>query len=225
MGGTVNTGTMRYPSTTDFPSTSTYPGQGTSYVMSLLYSTDAFAAPTPTWIDATTDLRGFQVQRGRQTDLDEVDAGTATFNMNNRAREFDPVNNAGIKPRNRWWLREQFNGFTNDVFFGYAESYEQTWPSMTDAVAVVSCVDEFQVLARSRVPLMDPPRSTYADVVASDNPTSYWRWSDANMTSTLMTRDTEMPTFHWTYNGFEWDVITSVWTVQGFQDWTVGNGV
>ena len=221
---TVNTGTLRFPSTTDFPSTSTYPGQGTGAWWSLLYSTDNFNSSTPSWVDASPDLRSFATARGRQTELDEVDAGTATFSLDNRTREYDPVNNTGIRPRNRWWLREQFNGATNDVFKGYAEAYQQTWPALTDAVAVVSCTDELAVLARAHVPTMDPPRSTYADLVAFDNPTSYWRWSDANLTSTVATRDTEMPTIHWTYNGFEWDTVTSTWTVQGFQDWTVVAG-
>jgi len=222
---TVNTGTLRFPSTTDFPSTSTYPGQGTGAWWSLLYSTDNFNSSTPTWVDASPDLRTFSTARGRQTELDEVDAGTATFSLDNQTREYDPVNNTGIRPRNRWWLREQFNGATNDVFKGYAEAYQQTWPDGMDAVAVVSCTDELAVLARAHVPTMDPPRNTYADLVGFDNPTNYWRWSDANMTSTTTMETIELPTFHWTYNGFEWDTVTTPHMVQGFQDWTVVNGV
>ena len=127
-------------------------------------------------MNATDYLRGFQTSRGRATELARVDAGTATITLDNRTRLFDPAATSGIRPMNRWRILEQFSG-EPDVFNGYAESYTQVWPDkLVDAVTVVSCVDEFKVLALDRLPTMNPPRDTYADLVAFDKPYGYWRF-------------------------------------------------
>ena len=102
----------------------------------------------------------------------------ATITLDNRARTFDPAFNSAIRPLNRWWIREQFTGETQDIFKGYAESYDQQWPGTFDAQAVVSCVDEFKVLALDALSVTNPPRDSYADVVAFDNPACYWRLGD-----------------------------------------------
>lgn len=168
-------------------------GQGTVPLFWLLYSTDDLADSTPNWLDASQSLRSFSTSRGRTTELDEVDAGQMTLNLDNTSRQFDPIANANVRPRNRWWLREQFNGLTNDVFKGYAKSYDQTWPDKTDAVAVVNCTDEFSILSRDSLPLLDPQPpppptqisaphpvsdATYSDVVMFDKPSSYWPMND-----------------------------------------------
>jgi hypothetical protein len=144
-----------------------------------LYSTDDFTEATPFWNDATSKVRAFSTSRGRDSELQEIDAGTATVELDNRTRTFDPVSNSAIKPMNKWWLRSQFAGETQDLFMGYAERYDQTWPAKVgDAVAVVHCADEFKVLARENLPVMDPPRDTYGEVVNFDNPTGHWPMDD-----------------------------------------------
>jgi len=49
-----------------------------------------------------------------------------------------------VRPRNRVWLRAQFNGATRDIFKGYVESYDQQHPGpgMSDAVCVAQAADE-----------------------------------------------------------------------------------
>ena len=155
-------------------------GQGGLPEAWILYSTDEASDTDPLWQDATAKVRSFSVSRGRESELAEINAGTATVVLDNRTRTFDPVAVPAIRPMNRWWIREQFTGETQSIFLGYAESYDQTWSKggTTDAVATVSCVDEFKVLALDRLPVTDPPRDTYADVVASDEPASYWRMDD-----------------------------------------------
>lgn len=61
------------------------------------------------------------------------------------------------------------------MFKGYAEAIEQVWVNgSSDAVSVVSLVDEFKVLALDKLPATDPPSDTYQDLVMFDAPTGYW---------------------------------------------------
>lgn len=156
-------------------------GQGNSPELWALYTTDDASVSAPTWLDATAKVLAHSTARGRETELDEVDAGTATITLDNRARTFDPVINSSIRPLNRWWLREQFTGETQELFLGYAEAYKQGWPGtgVGAAECVVTCADEFKVLALANLPTTSPPRASYADVVAYDTPTGYWSMDDA----------------------------------------------
>jgi hypothetical protein len=158
--------------------TSQIVGQGNAPEVWALYSTDDASVATPTWNDATSKLRSFSTSRGRESELADVDAGTAQIVLDNRSRTFDPIFNSAIRPMNRWWLREQFSGSTQDFFRGYADSYDQQWPSPGDAEAVVSCTDEMKNLALGYLPVMDPPSPSYEDVVLYDEPVGYWRMND-----------------------------------------------
>jgi len=48
----------------------------------------------------------------------------------------------------------------------------------SDAVCVVSCSDETKILALISLPLTNPPRESYANVVLFDDPTGYWGMGD-----------------------------------------------
>jgi hypothetical protein len=154
-------------------------GQGNQPELWVLYTTDDVSDSVPTWADATQKVRAFSTSRGRESELSEVDAGTATLTLDNRTRTFDPIISGGIRPMNQWWLREQFSGETQDIFKGYADSYDQQWEGM-DAVAVVSCTDEFKVLARDELPATNPPGDSYEDLIIFDRPMAYWRMDDHN---------------------------------------------
>lgn len=140
------------------------------------YTTDDASDSTPTWTDVTSYVRSFSTSRGRADELADVDAGTATIVLNNRTRQWDPTSNSLLRPMNRWNIRATLpNATTEDIFLGYAESYEQQWPGVgLDAVTVVNCADEFKVLALDKLPATDPPRETYQDLVMFDQPTGYW---------------------------------------------------
>ena len=160
------------------------PGQGDLPVVSVLYSTDDASDTDPLWIDATAYVRSFSVSRGRESERAEIDAGTATIVLDNRTGVFSspvvPTILPGIRPLNRWWIREQFTGETRSIFLGYAEAYDQTWSGGVDAVATVSCVDEFKVLALDRLPTMSPPRDTYNDLIRFDEPANFWDFGTNN---------------------------------------------
>jgi hypothetical protein len=143
----------------------------------LAYTTDDASDPTPTWVNVDQgDVRSVDVARGRDDELGRVDAGTAQIVLNNLTRSFDPQVVTGLRPMNRWRVRAIHNAVTYDVFLGYAESYEQSWPALGfDAITTVRLVDEFKLLALDTLPTMNPPTAmTYRDVVMHDTPDHYW---------------------------------------------------
>jgi hypothetical protein len=147
----------------------------------LAYTTDDASDPTPTWITIDQeDVRSVDVARGRDDELGRVDAGTAQIVLNNRTRSFDPQVVSGLRPMNRWRVRAIHNAVTYDVFLGYAESYEQSWPALGfDAITTVRLVDEFKLLALQALPTMNPDTAqSYADVVRFDDPQGYWQFQD-----------------------------------------------
>lgn len=183
--GAATTGTPLYPGT-GYPG-EVYPGQGDQPQIEVLYSTDDYTETNPTWNyahhghdgSALHNLRSYSVDRGRENELQEIDAGTATITLDNRDRLFDPTVSGALGPMNRWWIRVKFAGETHDRFKGYAERYELSWPdSGRDSEVTVSCADEFKVLNLVRLPTMNPPRDTYADLVAYELPDGYWRCND-----------------------------------------------
>lgn len=157
------------------------------YTYQLQLSTDDASDTTPTWIDITQYLRGWSSNRGRSSELDDVNAGTLSLTLSNRDRRFDPTNTTGpyypnLKPMNRVWLRVT-HGSTKDIFIGYVESYEQQHPDLgMDALTVVNAVDEFKVLSLRNQPTSDPPRDSYSDLIQFDRPDGYWPMNDLGST-------------------------------------------
>src|SRR5262245_59239483 len=93
----ATTGPATWPGATTFPGTSVYPGQDTFPIVRCLISlTDHTNAPA--WVDATPDLQGWTTSRGRTTELDQFDAGTATITLDNRGHEYDPILAAALYP-------------------------------------------------------------------------------------------------------------------------------
>jgi hypothetical protein len=150
----ATTGPALYPGASTFPGTSVYPGQGDSPIVRCLLTTDDVSASTPNWTDVTADIRSYSVRRGRNAELEDFDAGTATVVLDNRDRSFDPTVNAAIRPRNRLWLFEEFSGETHSLIKSYANSWTQAWDrsGIVDATATVTASDEFSVLARKLLP-------------------------------------------------------------------------
>src|SRR5215813_11818798 len=124
----ATTGPATWPGATTFPGTSIYPGQGDFPIVRCRISLADYTA-TPAWIEATPDLQGWATSRGRATELDQFDAGTATITLDNRGHEYDPILVAAlfpgtavypnttvypgagenVRPMNRIWLYEEFS--------------------------------------------------------------------------------------------------------------------
>lgn len=89
-------------------------------------------AATPTWTNISAYTRGFRTRRGRQFELDRIEAGTASVILKNQDRRFDPYNTSGpyygnLKRSRRVRLRATWSGVTYPIYAGYVEAWPQTW--------------------------------------------------------------------------------------------------
>src|SRR6266511_5884847 len=125
----ATTGTALWPSTTTWPDTTVYPGQGNFPMVRALVSFDDVSVASPSWTDKSNKLLDWQTARGRPTELDQFDAGTANVAFDNRDRSLDPIVNTSVRPMNRVWLYEEFSGEVHDLFRGYAEAWQLSWPT------------------------------------------------------------------------------------------------
>ena len=86
-----------------------------------------------TWTDVSQYLRSFETTRGRLTNLDAFQAGTATVTLDNRDNRFSPNQSTyyydatnsrtKIQPLKRLRIRAEYNAVTYDLFHGFVESF------------------------------------------------------------------------------------------------------
>lgn len=138
---------------------------------------------TPVWIDVTPDVRSWDVDRGRNRELERFQPGRATVVFSNADRDYDSQHATGpwfgnLKPNKRVRIRETFNGTTFPLFDGYVDRWHLDYPlTGKDATATLTATDGFKLLART-----DLPRSVYVDEVAADAPEFWWRLDEPGTT-------------------------------------------
>lgn len=134
------------------------------------------ALEEPVWEPVSTDVRAWDVQRGRNRELERFQPGRATVVLGNLDRQYDSVNADGphfdnLKPMRRIRIRETFNGVTYPTFDGFIDRWQLNYPDIgKDATATVTATDAFKIFART-----DLPRSVYVDEVTADAPAFWWR--------------------------------------------------
>jgi len=100
-------------------------------------------ADSPDWFPANVAI-SFDISRGRQHELNRIEAGTLTLNLLNTDYRFW-ANYASspyypwVKPGVRVNLRAVFNGATYDLFTGYVEEFMHGWLQPPDRGSVVTC--------------------------------------------------------------------------------------
>jgi hypothetical protein len=134
---------------------------------------------SPTWTDVTAYVREITVRRGRASEVENFEAGTATVVLDNRDRRFDPFYTSGpyygnLLPRRQIRIRATNNGTDYDVFRGYVEG----WPvTLTDAgydsTVTVQAYDALGLLADEELP--DDLSDHY---IRSLSPRHYWPLDD-----------------------------------------------
>lgn len=107
---------------------------------------------SPTWTDISSDLRAFEIVRGRSNFLDVVQAGTARFTLNNNAGAYDPTyvsgaNYPNVKPMVQIRLAAVHNSITYYLFRGFVQNWHQVYNSDVQATCLVEAVDGMAVLA------------------------------------------------------------------------------
>lgn len=137
------------------------------------FTSDVLAA-TPSWTDVTSYVRAWSCTRGRNHELQRIDAGTATLTLDNPDGRFTPGNAAGtyypnVVPRRRLRISAVWSAVTYRLFTGYIQSWKLIpggWPDKWSQVEVAA-TDAFLIL--SGIPLESP----YAQVVLADGPSAY----------------------------------------------------
>lgn len=111
----------------------------------------------PVWTDISVYVRAVSVRRGRNNELDQVQAGTARVLLDNRDGRFSPGNTAGayypnVKRMRRMRIRATWAGVTYPLYAGYVEHWPQAYPVLGfDAVSDVPLVDGFAVLSLAKI--------------------------------------------------------------------------
>jgi hypothetical protein len=114
--------------------------------------TETLLADVTLWTDISVYVRGFQIKRGRPSELSAIEAGTALLVLNNRDRRFEPGFAAGeyypnVLPMRRIRIKADWEGTTYYLFSGYVEAWPQDWTnSLQDQQTVITCVDGFESL-------------------------------------------------------------------------------
>lgn len=118
----------------------------------------SFTDPTSVqvWQDISHWVERFAYARGRQRELDLVQAGTLSVTLINTDRRFDPsfVSSPyypNVRPTRRIRIGAAWGGVTYPLWSGYVESWEQSWQNWQDATVTIQAADAFKPLNLTRL--------------------------------------------------------------------------
>jgi hypothetical protein len=102
------------------------------------------APTTLTWTDISSDVRACTIARGRQYELGQMEAGTASLVVKDTLRAYDPANTLSpnapnVLPLRQIRIRALFNSTYYPLFRGFVERWESKWS--TDYVQQYAEVD------------------------------------------------------------------------------------
>ena len=142
-----------------------------------------------TYVSVEDRLRSWSVDGGRDSELDDYDATTATYVLDNRDRELDPTNAASsffpdVVPNRLIWHRIEIDSGIYDVFKGYIEGWGPEWPEhgVGDHRANIRATDGRKALRLNTFEAADPDVLDYPDVISVDEPSFYARMGEAEGT-------------------------------------------
>lgn len=103
----------------------------------------------PVWVDITDYVRGFATSRGRQIELDDIQAGTARILLSNGDQRFDPNNTNGpyygeLVPMVRCRITLRWDAVSYPLFSGLVAAWPQRYPDGSDAIVQLEVVEAFQ---------------------------------------------------------------------------------
>ena len=133
---------------------------GVVFTVEIGFSTSAGSGTVPinstlasiTWTDVSAYVRSVSTNRGRSTELDSFQAGSASITLSNADRRFDPEHASGpyfgsLTPLRPIRIRAQYGaGATTNLFFGWIDQWPQSYNNPTDATVTITASDGFKVL-------------------------------------------------------------------------------
>jgi hypothetical protein len=130
------------------------------------------------WTDVTAYVRSVSTNRGRSSELDTFQTGSASIVFSNADRRFDPEYAAGpyygtLTPLRPVRIRAQYGaGATTNLFFGWVEQWPQSYDNPVDATVTVTASDSFKILNL----LTLPPLWDYQ--INIDGPRQWFKFDD-----------------------------------------------
>lgn len=109
------------------------------------------------WTDISAYVRRFSTNRGRQRSIDSFRPGTASLVLDNADGRFSPDNLSGpyvvggitqIEPLRPIRITARYSsGSTRPVYYGYIQSWTETYPAKKDAIVTVACADGLSLIS------------------------------------------------------------------------------
>jgi hypothetical protein len=156
--------------------------------------TDGPYVAAPAWTEVTTYVRGLSIHRGRSSDFDQFDTGTAQLVLDNRDRRFDPFYTSGpyytyLTPRRQIRVVGEANGVIYEVFRGYIAGWPVEWTDAGyDSTVTIQAFDALGLMANEVVPT-DWPDYYARNIGAASGGTvalrRYWRCNDSRTTEVI----------------------------------------
>ncbi len=141
-----------------------------------LFNTGTFG-PSQTFTDVSSLTRAVSTVRGKQRTLDAYRPAAIAVALSNNSGDFDPNNLSGayvsggvtaVLPMVPVRVRASFLGTVYDVAYGYADSWDVTYPGHTDAVTTLQATDGFKVIAATVPPSLASPTFVSASTTSAN---------------------------------------------------------
>jgi hypothetical protein len=133
---------------------------------------------SPTFTEVTNSVRSMTIDRGRSDDWGTF-SGSATVELNNRERLYDPFYTSGtyygkLVPRRQIYIEGTYGGTTYPIFRGFIDGWPPSWTDAGgDSTVTLSCYDCMALLAQVQLPA-DWARS----YILSQSPRHYYPCDD-----------------------------------------------
>ena len=133
---------------------------------------------TPSWTDITEDVRTLTFDRGRFYELDRIDTGTASLELENFDGKYNSNNTTSpyypnIKPNTPVRITAIHNEVVYHLWQGFADRWPVTFPENTNSLVSVSCSDLFKLLAKAKA-----RNEGRIATVQALKPLAWWRFAD-----------------------------------------------
>jgi hypothetical protein len=125
-------------------------------IVSIAFDDGPYVA-SPTWTDVSSYVRGMTTDRSRPDDWGNF-TGTATVELNNRTRLFDPFYTSGtyygkLLPRRQIKIEATYSSVTYPVFRGFIDGWPPSWTDAgQDSTVTLQCYDALSLLSQVQLP-------------------------------------------------------------------------